>query len=244
MTTSISVALLVLTVLAACGGNGGAGAAEPGSAAAARDRSFLPEAARCPQVVPPDVAAAGSVDPSCTPRVDVVETDLNRDGNLDMRRVYLIPCPTMLGEEVRPQILCREADVNFDGRKDIFHYFREGVSHSEEQDWNFDGTIDARVWFGDGRPVSVEIDRNGDGRFEMQVLLSAGQVRRVKIDAVGDTHFDIYETYVVATEGRFSAIQSLGYDVDGDGTMDRLIEMVEADPEAEAGAPGAAPGEE
>jgi hypothetical protein len=228
-----------------CGGHGTSAAGEQTAATQDEDRTFLPEGSRCEEVVPPAVLQAGSADPNCTPQVESVEADLNQDGHMDMRRVYLLPCPTMLGEDVRPEILCREADLNFDGRKDVFRHFREGEAATEEQDWNFDGVIDARVFFADGNPASVELDRDGDGRFEMQVVLQNGQVRRVKINVVGDDHYDIYETYEVLPGSTEPQLISIGYDLQGDGSMDRLLTATgeEAD-SGQAPAPTPAPGEE
>ncbi|NMC69704.1 MAG: hypothetical protein GYA57_06500 [Myxococcales bacterium] len=228
-----------------CGGSD-TGPANPASGAEEEtERVFLPEGSRCEQVVPPEVLRAGSADPNCTPRVESVEADLNHDGHMDLRRVYLLGCPTMLGEDVQPEIMCREADLNYDGRKDIFRHFRAGEVASEEQDWNFDGTIDAVLHFAGGNPLSVEFDRNHDGRFEMQVLLQDGNVRRVKVDAVGDEHYDIYETYEVQTDTGQPRLISIGYDLQGDGSMDRLVSASGPEQGGEAAPPAApAPGEE
>jgi len=228
-----------------CGGTD-AGPASPTSGGDDRTaRTFLPEGSRCEQAVPPEVLQAGSADPNCTPRVESVEADLNQDGHMDMRRVYLLPCPTMLGEDVRPEIMCREADLNYDGRKDIFRHFRAGEATLEEQDWNFDGVIDARVHFAGGNPLSVEFDRTGNGRFEMQVLLQDGNVRRVKVDAVGDEHYDIYETYEIQPDSGEPRLISIGYDLQGDGSMDRLVSASPGEGSDEAAAvPTPAPGEE
>jgi hypothetical protein len=244
--------ILVAGLCAACAGAAGCGGTDTGPANPTSgaddeaDRSFLPEGSRCEQQVPPEVLQAGSADPNCTPRVESVEADLNQDGHMDLRRVYLLGCPTMLGEDVQPEILCREADLNYDGRKDIFRHFRAGEAATEEQDWNFDGVIDARVHFAGGNPLSVEFDRNADGRFEMQVLLQEGTVRRVKIDAVGDEHYDIYETYELRPEQRDSVLISIGYDLQGDGSMDRLVSAsaAEGGEEAPVETPAPAPGEE
>ena len=227
-----------------CGGSD-APTEGPLQAAAEEDeeRTYLPEGSRCEQAVPPEVLAAGSADPNCSPKVEAIEGDSNQDGHLDTRRVYLLPCPTMLGEDVRPLVLCREADLNYDGRKDIFRHFREGEPQTEEQDWNFDGVIDTRVYFADGDPVSYAIDRGGDGTFEMQILLQNGNVRRVKIDVVGDDHYDIYETYEPLPGDDTPRLISIGYDLTGDGTMDRLLSAEEPEEEP-AEEPAPAPGEE
>ncbi|MBI5488187.1 MAG: hypothetical protein HY905_12715 [Deltaproteobacteria bacterium] len=226
-----------------CGGTDTQAASPRPVAEEESERTVLPEGSRCEQVVPPEVLAAGSADPNCTPHVESVEADANQDGHLDIRRVYLLPCPTMLGEDVRPLILCREADINFDGRKDVFRHFREGQPVMEEQDWNFDGVIDARLFFSDGDPVSYAVDRDGNGTFEMQVLLQNGNVRRVKIDVVGDDHYDIYETYEPSPGTSTPRLISIGYDLTGDGSMDRLITAAEPEEEP-AETPAAAPGEE
>lgn len=203
-------------------------------------RVFLPEGSRCPRTVPADVSQGGSIDPTCTPRVESVEADLNQDGHSDLRRVYLIGCPVMLGQEVQPVLICREVDLNFDGRKDVFRYFRAGAVATEHQDWDFDGTIDAIVYFAEGRPFSIELDRNGDGRFEMQVVLHEGNVRRVKVDAVGDHHFDIHEDYWVDQGTGQSQLVSIQYDLQGDGTPDRTVTRPETT-EGEEAAPAATP---
>ena len=208
------------------------------------ERSFLAEGSRCEQAVPEDAVRGGSADPNCVPRVESVEADLNQDGHMDMRRVYLLPCPTMLGEDVQPEILCREADLNYDGRKDIFRHFREGQPAMEEQDWNFDGTIDGRVYFAEGNPVSFELDRNADGVFEMQVLMQEGRLRRVKLNVVGDDHYDIYETYELLPDSQDSQLISIGYDLQGDGAMDRLLTSAGEETEAAPPTPAPAPGEE
>ena len=239
-TWAIGAYVGALCAVLGCGGSdtstaNQANAAEEGD----EEREFLAEGSRCEQAVPQEVLQAGSADPNCTPQVDSVEADLNQDGHMDMRRVYLLPCPTMLGEDVRPEILCREADLNYDGRKDVFRHFREGQPATEEQDWNFDGVIDARVYFAEGNPVSMDLDQNGDGRFEMQVLLQDGRVRRVKLNVVGDEHYDIYETYEVLPGSRDPQLVSIGYDLQGDGTMDRLITT--AGEEAEATPPAQPP---
>ena len=227
-----------------CGGSETSTASQATAAESAEEREFLAEGSRCEQVVPQAVLQAGSADPNCTPRVESVEADLNQDGQMDMRRVYLLPCPTMLGEDARPEILCRETDLNYDGRKDVFRHFREGQPATEEQDWNFDGVIDARVFFAEGNPVSMDFDRNGDGNFEMQVLLQDGRIRRVKVNVVGDDHYDIYETYEVLPGSNNPRLVSIGYDLQGDGTMDRLLTSAGAQTEPAPPTPAPAPGEE
>lgn len=234
-----------LVILGGCGGADTPSTAPESLADPAATRTFLPEGSRCEQVVPPEVLQAGSADPNCEPRVESVEADLNQDGHMDMRRVYLLPCPTMLGEDVRPEILCREADLNYDGRKDIFRHFREGQAQYEEQDWDFDGRLDARIRFADGNPATVELDRDGNGTFEMQVVLQDGRVRRVKVNVVGDDHYDIYETYEIVPPDNVSRLVSIGYDLQGDGMMDRLLTTGEEEAEeAEEPPPGPVAGEE
>jgi hypothetical protein len=245
-TWAIGAYVAAACVVLGCGGSETSTASQAAAAESDEEREFLPEGSRCEQVVPQEAIQAGSADPNCTPRVESVEADLNQDGHMDMRRVYLLPCPTMLGEDVRPEILCREADLNYDGRKDIFRHFREGQPATEEQDWNFDGVIDARVFFAEGNPVSMDLDQNGDGRFEMQVLLQDGRIRRVKVNVVGDDHYDIYETYEVLPGSNDPRLVSIGYDLQGDGTMDRLVTTAGEEAETPPAPPPAppAPGEE
>lgn len=256
-----------------CGGSASPPVSPPSGVEAEEQqvRTFLPEGSRCGRVVPPDVSRAGSAYPTCTPGVESEEADLNGDGHPDLRRLYLIRCPAMQGQQVTREILCREADVNFDGRKDVFRYFRGGGVASEELDWNFDGVIDAVVYFaerraaehelagigeaeqqagraegGARRPALVELDQDGDGEFEMQIPLTEVGPRHVRVDAVGDHHPDIFETYEKDPESGQWELTSIHYDLFGDGEVRRVVRVPRPQEESDAAATPAtpAPGEE
>ena len=91
---------------------------------------------------------------------------------------------------------------------------------------------------------TVELDRNADGVFEMQVLMQEGRLRRVKLNVVGDDHYDIYETYELLPDSQDSQLISIGYDLQGDGAMDRLLTSAGEETEAAPPTPAPAPGEE
>jgi hypothetical protein len=154
----------------------------------------------------------------------------------------------VLGEVVRPQILCREADLNFDGRKDVFRVFAEGTALYEDQDWDFDGVLDARVRFAGGVPISMAFGAGLDGDHpQMIVLLQAGQLRRVKRHVVGDENYDIHELFQVMYGDTDPSLFSIGVDFDGDGFMDRQVipqDVVPDEPVEDEGAAEEAGGEE
>ena len=94
--------------------------------------------------------------------------DLNQDKNPDVRKVY-----AQRGEgEV---LVCREADLNFDGLKDIFYYFDEdGAPKRDEVDLDYDGVIDIVSTYASGKVVKQELDTNSDAQIDRVRFLEDG----------------------------------------------------------------------
>ncbi len=86
--------------------------------------------------------------------------DLNQDGVSDIRKVYKII-------DARELLACREADMNFDGIKDMFVFYddNEEIVYSET-DLDHDGQIDIISTYADGKPIKQEIDTNSDGKVD------------------------------------------------------------------------------
>jgi hypothetical protein len=152
------------------------------------------------------------------PEREVNEYDTSGDGVPDVRKVYVA-----LGteEEARLVMICRESDVNGDGRKDVIRYYDDnGRSLREEQDRDFDGRMDMILVFQDGQPRVKEIDGNGDGKVDTKIFLEKGQPERAERDLAGRStpqqwRPDRWEYY---QEGR---MVRMGTDLDGDSKVDR-----------------------
>src|SRR5205809_897509 len=89
-----------------------------------------------------NVANAPQVDRSRCDRSGkrVVEFDLNRDRKPDVWKLY---SQVKEGGQTLEALVCKEADLNFDGRKDYWaHYDDKGNLTLEELDMDFDGKID------------------------------------------------------------------------------------------------------
>ena len=152
------------------------------------------------------------------PGREISEYDTSGDGKHDVRKVFVA-----LGSDVEARLvmICREADVNGDGRKDIVRYYDdEGRSLREESDRDFDGRMDMALVFQDGKVVQQEIDENRDGKVDTKIFLDNGKPSRAERDLAGRSNSqqwraDRWEYY---EEGR---MVRMGTDLDGDSRVDR-----------------------
>ena len=166
----------------------------------------------------------------------VENSDLNDDGVTDVRTVYAMVENHGVETEV---MVCKETDLNFDGKKDIIRYFSdEGRPLRQEVDLDFDGGIDVITYFEDGKIVRSEYDTNFDGKVDMWNYYQDGKILRSERDRNGDGKLDEWEHF--DKEGNLLRI---GYDTDGDGKVDHweradtgeVIEEPEEEPGEEAG---------
>ena len=110
------------------------------------------------------------------PGREISEYDTSGDGKHDVRKVFVA-----LGEDVEARLvmICREADVNADGRKDVVRYYDdEGRSLREESDRDFDGRMDMALVFQEGKVVQQEIDENRDGKVDTKIYIADGKFVR------------------------------------------------------------------
>jgi hypothetical protein len=152
------------------------------------------------------------------PSREISEYDSSGDGKPDVRKVLL-----SIGEGVdaRKVMICREADVDFDGRKDVIRYYDDnGRSLREEADRNFDGKMDLAVIFQNGKIVRKEIDENGDGKIDTRIFFEKDMPMRAERDLLGKStetewkpnRWEYYENGVMVR---------MGTDLDGDARVDR-----------------------
>ena len=157
----------------------------------------------------------------CTPNgagYEVTEYDTSGDNTPDVRKLFR----TMgEGSLARLVLVCREADLNGDGRKDIVRlYTEEGRPMREEADRDFDGRIDEVTHFTNGRVSLQEIDTSGNGMIDTKIFYDNGQPERAERDMANRSTAskwrpDRWEYYA---DGRTVRI---GTDINGDGKVDR-----------------------
>lgn len=150
--------------------------------------------------------------------LEVSEYDTSGDDWPDVRKVF-----KTIGEGrlARLVLICREADLNGDGTKDVVRFYNdEGRPLREEADRNFDGTVDELTFFDRGRVVRQEVDSNYDGRIDTKVFFENGQPLRAERDIAGRSTSAQWrpDTWEYYEEGR---MVRTGLDVDGDGRVDR-----------------------
>ncbi|MBW1756638.1 MAG: hypothetical protein JRJ80_10765, partial [Deltaproteobacteria bacterium] len=111
---------------------------------------------------------------------EVTEYDTSGDDTPDVRKLFR----TMgEGSLARLVLVCREADLNGDGRKDIVRvYSEEGRPVREEADRDFDGRIDEVTHFTNGRVSLKEIDTSGNGMIDTKIFYENGQPERAERD--------------------------------------------------------------
>jgi hypothetical protein len=149
---------------------------------------------------------------------EVSEYDTSGDDRPDVRKVFL-----RVGEGAlaRLVLVCRESDLNADGRKDVVRYYNdEGRPLREEADRNFDGKMDELTFFQEGQILRQEFDTQGDGKVDTKVFFDAGKPLRAERDLTTRSTPDRWQPdrWEYYEEGR---VVRMGTDLDGDGKVDR-----------------------
>jgi hypothetical protein len=163
----------------------------------------------------------GTGDPRCDATDmtrDVSEYDTSGDELPDVRKVF-----ARMGDPSvsRLVLICREADVNSDGKKDVVRiYDDEGRSLREQNDRNFDGKVDQLTVFQNGQIVRHEFDDNFDGKIETRVYFENGKPSRAERDLAGRSTSEQWrpDRWEYFDNGR---TVRMGTDLDGDARVDR-----------------------
>ena len=112
------------------------------------------------------------------------ESDLNRDGKIDVRTSF----------DASGQIVLEEMDGDFDGTVDWTDHYQGGKRTLSEVDTNYDGAFDLFKIYESGRVSRKERDTNNDGRTDFWEYLDAeGNVVKVGRDVDGDGVMDVRE---------------------------------------------------
>ena len=149
---------------------------------------------------------------------EISEYDTSGDIHPDVRKLFI---SVGEGRLARLILMCREADLNGDGAKDVVRFYTdEGRPKREEADRDFDGKIDEITHFTKGRIALQEMDQSGNGAIDTKIYYEGGQPIRAERDVAGRSlagkwQADRWEYY---EDGRTVRV---GTDVDGDGKVDR-----------------------
>lgn len=112
-----------------------------------------------------------------------MELDTNRDGTLDLLRVF----------DDKGQIESEEADRNYDGKADIWIHYEKGLVAKQDFDTQFKGTADEYHYYRDGKLKRVERDRNGDGKVDVwEFYLADGRLERMGVDLDFNGKVDVW----------------------------------------------------
>ena len=164
-----------------------------------------------------EVADAGRCMPD-GPGYEVTEYDTSGDTTPDVRKLF----KTMgEGSLTRLVLVCREADLNGDRRKDIVRLYNdEGRPVREEADRDFDGQIDEVTHFTNGRITLREVDTSGNGMIDTKIFYEAGVPVRAERDMQGRSTVATWQPdrWEYFADGRTVRV---GTDINGDGKVDR-----------------------
>lgn len=189
--------LLALS-LGACGSR--SGAAKSGAAPAAIASTGFEGALRCDATKPgrelayhdlsgrgrPDmvevIAYQKTAGGGSEGRVICMEVDTNRDGVLDLLRIF-----TDKGD-----LESEEADRNYDGKSDLWVTYEKGQIAKQSFDSKFAGKADEFHYYRDGKLKRIERDRNGDGKVDVWEYYVNGRLERMGVDQDLDGRIDVW----------------------------------------------------
>jgi hypothetical protein len=191
----------------------GCGSKKPETATPGSDRStsFSTSGAEEGDKNPTDQCAAGS-------NREISEYDTSGDSAPDVRKVFL-----RVGEGAlaRLVLICRETDVNADGKKDVIRYYNnDGDPIREEADRDFNGKMDQVTYFEGGEIMRQEFDSQGDGKVDTKLYFEKGKPLRAERDLKARSTADKWrpDRWEYYEDGR---MVRMGTDLDGDGKVDR-----------------------
>jgi hypothetical protein len=218
---------LSVGLLSACGGAQNTGVASaPEGAGSSRSNSIASQA---------DAKAEAQKCQGSDARHEVSEYDTSGDDRPDVRKVFLRVGDGALARLV---LVCRESDLNSDGRKDVVRYYTdEGEPLREEADRNFDGTMDEVTLFQQAQILRQELDADFDGKVDTKIFFDAGKPLRAERDLTKRSGADKWQPdrWEYYENGR---VVRMGTDVDGDGKVDRWDRDVSLRRPPEITAPG------
>jgi hypothetical protein len=225
----IGVGAGTVLCLAACGGGkSGSGKTEGLGQSMSGDR---PQDLKVPRVDPSLCKAEGN-------DRRIAAYDLNHDDRADAWKIFKIKEERGTKVEV---MTCKQVDLDHDpqSRKDyVVEYDDAGNMILEEFDFDFDGKFDARRHYDANTQRKILVERNTD--FDEKPDLWEEYDKMEKVDRVlrdrnGDGKPDYWELF------RDGTLETILYDDDFDGKVDKREDATTAPPEATPPPPGTVP---
>ena len=137
------------------------------------------------------------------------------------------------GGTVIEVLVCKQVDLNHDGKVDIVTYYdQSGKVAKEEIDLDFDGTFDVAVYYEGGKLIRKEYDFNHDGKIDAWAHFENERLARIERDSHFKGRVDVWEYY----EG--GRLDRIGYDTTGSGRVDRWERGPEEPPDESEGEAG------
>ncbi|MDD9971920.1 MAG: hypothetical protein OXR73_37085 [Myxococcales bacterium] len=149
---------------------------------------------------------------------EAIQYDTSGDTVADVRKVFL---RLGIGDAARLVMICRESDLNGDGKKDVIRYYDDnGKSLREDSDRNFDDRIDMSTIYQDGKIVRKELDDNHDGKVDAKIYYDGGKPVRAERDLAGRSTPEAWrpDRWEYFEDGQ---LVRMGTDYDGDNRVDR-----------------------
>lgn len=146
----------------------------------------------------------------------VEKGDVNGDGKPDIWNYYKeVPDPSD-PQSVKRILTKKEADLNFDGRKDITREFdEEGMLVREEADLDFDLRVDQVNFYDKGVLREKHIYHSGGDKVLMWKYFEDGKMVRMARDNSGDGKPDYCELWYAGEK-----LSKFGKDTNNDGECD------------------------
>ena len=133
------------------------------------------------------IQTAGKMNKSdAEPGVEVERGDMNADGRPDVwKYTKEVPDPGAPGS-TKPKVVKKEADLNFDGKKDVYIEYDDGIVTHEAFDFDYDGRVDQENFYVESKIKEKRVYAPGTNRVFIWKFFEEGTLSRVRQDDNGD----------------------------------------------------------
>ncbi len=120
------------------------------------------------------------------PGVEVERGDMNGDGRPDVwKYTKEFPNPGAPGT-TKPTVIKKEADLNFDGKKDVFIEYEDEIVTHEAFDFDYDGRVDQENFYVESKIKEKRVFAPGTNKVFIWKFFEEGTLSRVRQDENGD----------------------------------------------------------